>query len=123
MIKITLPDGSVREYEDGVKVYDVTADISEGLARVAMGAVVNGKIMGMQEKIMEDSDFRVVKFEDPEGKKIFWHTSAHIMAHAVQNLFPDVNLQLDQQLRTDSTTILIQSTDSLQRIWRGLRRR
>jgi len=94
MIKITLPDGSVREYEDGVKVYDVTADISEGLARVAMGAVVNGKIMGMQEKIMEDSDFRVVKFEDPEGKKIFWHTSAHIMAHAVQNLFPDVKFAI-----------------------------
>ena len=94
MIKITLPDGSVREYEDGVKVYDVTADISEGLARVAMGAVVNGKIMGMQEKIMEDSDFRVVKFEDPEGRKIFWHTSAHIMAHAVQNLFPDVKFAI-----------------------------
>ncbi len=94
MIKITLPDGSVREYEDGVKVFDVTSDISEGLARVAMGAVVNGKIMGMQEKIMEDSDFRVVKFEDPEGKKIFWHTSAHIMAHAVQNLFPDVKFAI-----------------------------
>lgn len=94
MIKITLPDGSVREHEDGVKVYDVTAEISEGLARVAMGAVVNGKIMGMQEKIMEDSDFRVVKFEDPEGKKIFWHTSAHIMAHAVQNLFPDVKFAI-----------------------------
>ncbi|WP_409228120.1 threonine--tRNA ligase [Gudongella sp. SC589] len=94
MIKITLPDGSVREYEDGVKVYDVTADISEGLARVAMGAVVNGKIMGMQETISEDSDFRVVKFEDPEGKKIFWHTSAHIMAHAVQNLFPGVKFAI-----------------------------
>src|SRR5690554_543905 len=94
MIKITLPDGSVREYEDGVKVYDVTADISEGLARVAMGAVVNGKILGMQETIGEDSDFRVVKFEDPEGKKIFWHTSAHIMAHAVQNLFPDVKFAI-----------------------------
>ncbi|MCR3957062.1 MAG: threonine--tRNA ligase [Gudongella sp.] len=94
MIKITLPDGSVREYDDGVKVYDVTADISEGLARVAMGAVVNGKIMGMQERIKGDSEFRVVKFEDPEGKKIFWHTSAHIMAHAVQNLFPDVKFAI-----------------------------
>lgn len=94
MIKITLPDGSVREYEKGVKVYDVTADISEGLARVAMGAVVNGQIKGMQEKIEEDAELRVVKFEDPEGKKIFWHTSAHIMAHAVQNLFPGVKFAI-----------------------------
>ncbi|WP_422486991.1 threonine--tRNA ligase [Gudongella sp. DL1XJH-153] len=94
MIKITLPDGSVREYEKGVKAYDITADISEGLARVAMGAVVNGKTMGMQESINEDADFRVVKFEDLEGKKIFWHTSAHIMAHAVQNLFPDVKFAI-----------------------------
>ena len=54
MIRITLPDGSVREYEKGIKVYDVTKDISEGLARVAMGAVVNEKIRGMQESIDED---------------------------------------------------------------------
>ena len=94
MIKLTLPDGSVREYENGIKVYDVTAGISEGLARVAMGAVVNGKILGMQESINEDSEFRVVKFEDPEGKKIFWHTSAHIMAYAVQKLFPGVKFAI-----------------------------
>lgn len=94
MIRLTLPDGSVREYEKGIKVFDVTADISEGLARVAVGAVVNGKIMGMQESINDDSNFRVVKFEDPEGKKIFWHTSAHIMAYAVQKLFPGVKFAI-----------------------------
>jgi threonyl-tRNA synthetase len=94
MIRLTLPDGAVREYERGIKVYDVTADISEGLARVAVGAVVNEKIMGMQESINEDSSFRVVKFEDPEGKKIFWHTSAHIMAYAVQKLFPGVKFAI-----------------------------
>ncbi|NMA48191.1 MAG: threonine--tRNA ligase [Tissierellia bacterium] len=94
MIKITFPDGSKKEYNKGVKVYDVTTDISEGLARVAMGAVVNKKILGMQESINEDADFRVVKFDDPEGKKIFWHTSAHIMALAVQNLFPGVKFAI-----------------------------
>lgn len=94
MIRLTLPDGSVREYEKGIKVFDVTTDISEGLARVAVGAVVNGKIMGMQESINDDSNFRVVKFEDPEGKKIFWHTSAHIMAYAVQKLFPGVKFAI-----------------------------
>lgn len=94
MIKITLPDGSVREYESGVTVLDVTKDISEGLARVAVGAVVNGKTKGMQESINEDADFKVVKFEDEEGKQIFWHTSAHIMALAVQNLFPGVKFAI-----------------------------
>jgi threonyl-tRNA synthetase len=94
MIKITLPDGSIREYEKGVKVLDVTRDISEGLARVALGAVVNEDIKGMQESVNEDSTFRVVKFEDPEGKKIFWHTSAHIMALAVQRLFPGVKFAI-----------------------------
>ncbi len=94
MIKITLPDGSVREYPKGVSIYDITKDISEGLARVALGAVVNGKTRGMQEEVKEDSDFRVVKFEDKEGKEIFWHTSAHIMALAVQNLFPGVKFAI-----------------------------
>ncbi|NLK43767.1 MAG: threonine--tRNA ligase [Tissierellia bacterium] len=93
-IKITLPDGSVREYEKGIKVLDVTKDISEGLARVALGAVVNGETLGMQESIDEDATFRVVKFEDKEGKEIFWHTSAHIMALAVQRLFPDVKFAI-----------------------------
>ncbi|OZV10368.1 threonine--tRNA ligase [Tissierella sp. P1] len=93
-IKITLPDGAVREYDKGVSVYDVTRDISEGLARVALGAVVNGDTKGMQENINEDSTFKVVKFEDKEGKAIFWHTSAHIMALAVQKLFPGVKFAI-----------------------------
>ncbi|MDR7856469.1 threonine--tRNA ligase [Tissierella sp.] len=93
-IKITLPDGAVREYDKGVTVYDVTKDISEGLARVALGAVVNGDTKGMQETIDEDSTFKVVKFEDKEGKAIFWHTSAHIMALAVQKLFPGVKFAI-----------------------------
>ena len=70
-IKITLPDNSVREYYKGVTVLEIAKDISEGLARVALGAVVNGKTKGMQETIEEDSDFRLVKFEDKEGKEIF----------------------------------------------------
>lgn len=94
MIKITLPDESVKEYEQGVLVGDVTKDISMGLFRSALGAVVNGKVMGYQEKITEDSDFRVVKFEDKEGKEIFWHTTAHLMAAAIKDLFPDVKFAI-----------------------------
>ena len=90
MIKIILPDDSVREYESGVLLGEVAKDISEGLARVVLGAVVNDNIMGLQEPIREDSHVRFVKFEDEEGKQIFWHTSAHIMALAVQRLYKDV---------------------------------
>lgn len=93
-MKITLPDNSVREYEKGTTVYDITKDISEGLARASVGAVVNGVTMGMQEPIKEDSTFRVVKFDDKEGKAIFWHTSAHLMAYAIQRLFPDVKFAI-----------------------------
>jgi len=94
MIKITLPDGTEKQYEKGITVFEVAKDISEGLARVALGAVVNDKIKGMQETIDEDAKVKIVKFEDKEGKEIFWHTSAHIMAHAVLNLFPDVKFAI-----------------------------
>ncbi|WP_297687970.1 threonine--tRNA ligase [uncultured Anaerococcus sp.] len=94
MIKIKLPDGSIKEYESGVLVGDVTKDISEGLYRAALGAVVNGKVMGYEEPINEDSDFRVVKFEDAEGKEIFWHTSSHVMAAAIKELWPETKFAI-----------------------------
>ena len=94
MIKITLPDNSVKEYEAGVSVGQVTKDISEGLYRQALGAVVNGVTRGYMEPINEDSDFRVVKFDDPEGKEIFWHTSSHIMAAAIKALWPDTKFAI-----------------------------
>ncbi len=90
MIKITFPDGAVKEAEKGISLYEVARGISEGLARNVLGAVVNGETKGLQETLEEDADVRFVRFEDPEGKAIFWHTSAHIMALAVQRLYPDV---------------------------------
>lgn len=94
MIKIKLPDESVKEYGEGVLVGDVTKDISMGLYRAAVGAVVNGEVKGFQEPIKEDSDFRVVKFEDEEGKEIFWHTSSHVMAAAIKELWPDTKFAI-----------------------------
>ena len=94
MIKITLPDNSVKEYEVGISVGQVTKDISEGLYRQAFGAVVNGVTRGYMEPINEDSDFRVVKFDDPEGKEIFWHTSSHVMAAAIEALWPDTKFAI-----------------------------
>lgn len=94
MITITLPDGSKKEYESGVTVEQVTRDISEGLNRASVGAVFNDRIMGKVETLNEDGDFKVVKFEDPEGKRIFWHTSSHVLAYAVQRLFPDAKFAI-----------------------------
>lgn len=88
MIKITLPDGSVREYEKGIALKDIAADISMGLMRNSTGAVVNGKVRGLAETLNEDAEVSFVGFDDKEGKSVFWHTSAHILAGAIQRLFP-----------------------------------
>ena len=93
-IKIMLPDNSVREYEKGVTVYEVAKGISEGLARVALGAKVNNKVLGLKDKIEEDSKVSILKFEDKEGREVFRHTSSHILAQAVKRIFPDVKLAI-----------------------------
>lgn len=90
MIKVTFPDGSVHEFEKGVKILDVAISISEGFSRNVIGAVVNDDIIkGLSETLKEDCTVKFVKFEDKEGKEIFWHTSSHVMALAIQRLFPD----------------------------------
>ncbi|MDF2675894.1 MAG: thrS [Bacillota bacterium] len=94
MIKLTLPDGSIREYENGVKALDVVKSISEGLARAVVGAVFNTKVIGLQETIQEDGNIKFLKFEDKEGKNVFWHTSSHIMAQAIKRLWPEAKLAI-----------------------------
>ncbi len=94
MIVLRLPDGSERNYESAITVEKAVKDISEGLYRASVGAVVNGEIMGMSDIIEEGGDFKVVKFDDEEGKEIFWHTSSHVMAFAIQNLFPDAKFAI-----------------------------
>ena len=97
---IKYPDGSQKEYESGVKVSEITGDISEGLLRQSLGAVVNGEILGLDDKVYEDADFKVVKFEDKEGKQIFWHTASHIMAYAIQELYPDTKFAIGPSTET-----------------------
>ena len=91
---VRLPDGSEREYDSARSVKEITMDISEGLARVALGAVVNGETLGMVDVVDEDCEFKVLKFDDKEGKKIFWHTTSHVMAYAIQNLFEDAKFAI-----------------------------
>lgn len=94
MIKVRFPDGNERQYEKGIELFEVARSISEGLARNTLGAVVNGEIRGLQEKVEEDSEVRFVDFDTAEGRSIFWHTSAHLMALAVQRLWPDVKFAI-----------------------------
>ncbi|NLD17403.1 MAG: threonine--tRNA ligase [Tissierellia bacterium] len=91
---LTLPDGKELNYEEEVLVKDVVKGISEGLYRDSMGAVLDGEVLGMEDIINKNGNFKVVKFADEEGKEIFWHTSSHILAHAVKNLYPDAKFAI-----------------------------
>lgn len=90
MINITFPDGAVRQYESGVSPLDIAKSISEGLARKIIAANVNGKTWDATRPITEDATVKLLKWEDPEGRSTFWHSTAHLMAEAVESLFPGV---------------------------------
>jgi threonyl-tRNA synthetase len=90
MIKISFPDGAVREYEAGSSALDIAKSISEGLARKVMAASVNGSVWDASRPINNDSSLKLLTWDDAEGKSTFWHSSAHLMAEAVESLFPGV---------------------------------
>ena len=89
MIKITFPDGSVREYESGVTGLQIAESISSRLAQDVLSCGVNGKTVELNRPITEDATIALYKWDDAEGKHTFWHTSAHLMAEAMQELWPD----------------------------------
>ncbi len=91
-IKITLPDGSIREMPQGSSALDVAKDISEGLARVVVSAKVNGEVWDLTRAINQDSTLSLLKFDDVDGKKTFWHSSSHLLAEALEALYPGVKL-------------------------------
>ena len=88
MVKITFPDGSVREYENGVTGLQIAESISSRLAQDVLACGVNGEIVELNRPINEDATIQLYKWDDPEGKHAFWHTSAHLMAEAMQELWP-----------------------------------
>ena len=90
MVKITFPDGSVREYEQGVTGLQIAESISPALARNVVSCGVNGETVELNRPIEEDSTIALYKFEDEEGKHTFWHTSAHLLAEALQELYPGI---------------------------------
>ena len=90
MIKITFPDGSVREYEQGITGYQIAESISPALARNVVSCGVNGETVELNRPILEDASIALYKFEDEEGKHTFWHTSAHLLAEALKELYPGI---------------------------------
>ena len=90
MIKITFPDGSVREYEAGVTGFQIAESISPALARNVVSCGVNGETVELNRPINEDATIALYRFEDEEGKHTFWHTSAHLLAEALKELYPGI---------------------------------
>lgn len=100
MINITLPDGAVRQYEAGVSALDIAKSISEGLARKVLAASVNGEVWDASRPIREDANLKLLTWNDTDGQMTFWHSSAHLMAEAVENLFPGVKFWVGPALES-----------------------
>lgn len=94
MIQVTLKGGVVKEYEAGITAADVAKDLGMGLYKAACGCKVNGKVCDLRTPLSEDCHLAILTFDDEEGKKIFWHTSSHLLAQAVKQLFPQAKLAI-----------------------------
>ena len=92
MIKITLPDNSVREYNEAISGYEIAKEISHGLAKEVLSITVNDEVWDLQRLIQNDASIKLHKWDDEEGKHAFWHSSAHLMAEAIQAVYPGVKL-------------------------------
>ncbi|MBR5664366.1 MAG: threonine--tRNA ligase [Bacteroidales bacterium] len=100
MIHITLPDGSVKTFEENTTPHDVALSISEGLARNVLAAIVNDKKWDLHRPIGTDASIRLLTWNDREGKEVFWHTSAHLMAEAIEQLYPGVKFGIGPSIET-----------------------
>jgi threonyl-tRNA synthetase len=99
-IRVTLPDGSVRQYPKGSTGLDIATQISEGLARNVLAAKVNGVVQDATRPIESDANVQLLTWNDPEGKATFWHSSAHLMAEALEALYPGVKLGIGPAVET-----------------------
>jgi len=100
MIHITLPDGSVRQYEKGITSYQIALSISEGLARNVLAAEVNGQVWDASRPITEDASVKLLTWNDSDGKSTFWHSSAHLMAEALEALYPGTKFGIGPAIET-----------------------
>lgn len=99
MVRVTLPDGSAREYPAGLPIGEAVAQIGRGLARAALAAKVDGEVVDLSARLEQDCSLQVLTFKDEEGREVFRHTSTHIMAQAVKRLFPEAKLTVGPPLK------------------------
>ena len=100
MIQITFPDGSVKEYNNGVTPLEIAQSLSPQLAREVLVATVNGEAWDLTRGIDENATLSLHKFDDKEGKHAFWHSSAHLLAEALQALYPNVKFGIGPAIET-----------------------
>jgi len=98
IVRVTLPDGSVREYAKGITIAEAVAQIGRGLAKAAIAAKVNDQVVDLSTVLNQDCALQVLTFKDEEGREVFRHTSTHIMAQAVKRLFPEAKLTVGPPL-------------------------
>ena len=119
-MKITLKDGSVKEFNEAMSVYDIAKSISEGLARNALCGTVNGKVVDLRYVVSNDCEVNICTFDSQEGKDALRHTASHVLALAVKRLFKDVKLAIGPSIATgfyyDFDKEGSFSTDDLQKI-------
>ena len=120
MIKVTLKDGSVKEFEKGVSVLDVARGISEGLARNALCGIVNGEVVDLRHTLNDDVELSICTFDSKEGKDALRHTASHVLAYAVKRLFPEVKIAIgpaiDNGFYYDFDKEVAFTTEDLQKI-------
>lgn len=100
MIAVTLPDGSIREYEQGSSALDVAKSISEGLARNVLAAEANGEVIDATLPLNEDVNLKLLTWNDKDGKSTMWHSSAHLMAEAIEALYPGTKLAIGPSIES-----------------------
>ena len=132
MIKITFPDGNVKEFAKGTTAYQVAESISPRLAADCLAASVNGATVDMTRAIDEDATIKFYKWEDAEGKHAFWHTSSHLLAEALQSLYPGIKFGIgpaiengfyyDVDSPTPITEVISRPSRRRCRSWRAGRR-
>ena len=94
MIKVSFPDGNIKEFEKGTKVIDIAKSISEGLARKVISASYNSEVVELSTGLKDDGDIKLFTWDDDEGKKAFWHSSAHILAQTIKDIYPKSKLTI-----------------------------
>ena len=106
-MKVTLKDGSCKEYAESKAIIDIAKDISEGLARMACAAELNGEVVDLRTVVDADCELNILTFNDEAGKAAYRHTASHVLAEAVKRLYPEAKLAIGPSIDSGFTMILI----------------